>query len=88
MKVGVACENSLGALIFSGKIGKIVSEFLAKGHQVGPYTFVWANLVLQLSNLGSVISLIQLPLPPLNQQTDNGKDPSSKQKKNRAWTQS
>ena len=40
MKVGVACENSLGALIFSGKIGKIVSEILAKG-QVGPYTFVW-----------------------------------------------
>ena len=45
-------------MISFGKIAKIVLELLAKG-QVGPCTFFWANLVLQLSNLGSVISLIQ-----------------------------
>src|SRR6185369_13768015 len=41
-----------------GKIAKIVPKLLPKG-QVGPCTFYWANLVLQLSNLGSVVSLIQ-----------------------------
>jgi len=38
--------------------GKIVPEFLQKG-QVHSCIFVWANLVLQLSNLGSVMSLTQ-----------------------------
>ena len=51
-------KNQTGARTKNGKIGKIVPEFLAKG-QVGSCTFVWANFILQLSNLGSVISLKQ-----------------------------
>jgi len=50
-------RDAITAFLF-GKIGKIVPELLRKG-QVHPCTFVWANLVLQLSNLGSVMSLTQ-----------------------------
>jgi len=48
----------------------MVPKFLAKD-QVRPYTFVLANLILQLLNLGSIMSSKRIEDPVLNWRSDS-----------------